>query len=71
MINIDVTKPSYLLASDKQTEVEIKANDQFNYPINGKAKVTVGYKPIAYEQSREIIAENMPTEKFEQQVSFF
>ena len=69
-INIDVTKPNYLLANEKQTEVEIKVNDQFDYPINGKAKVTVGYKPAQYEQSREIIAENMPTEKFEKEVCF-
>lgn len=69
-INIDIAKPNYLLASEKQTEVEIKAQDQFDYPINGKAKITVGYKPAQYEQSREIIAENMPTEKFEKEVSF-
>lgn len=68
-INIDIAKPNYLLASEKQTEVEIKAQDQFDYPINGKAKITVGYKPAQYEQSREMIAENMPTEKFEKEVS--
>jgi len=67
-INIDVTKPSYLLASDKQTDVEIRVNDQFNYPINGQVKVTVGYKPTIYEQSKEIMAENMPSEKFDKQV---
>lgn len=68
-INIDVTKPNYLLASDKQTEVEIQVTDQFDYPINGNVKVTVGYKPAPFEHSREAIAENMPTEKFEKQVS--
>lgn len=68
-INIDVTKPNYLLATDKQTEVEIKVTDQFQYPINGKAKITVGYKPAPFEQSRELIAENMPSEKFDKEVS--
>jgi len=67
-INIDVTKPNYLLATDKQTEVEVRVTDQNEYPIEGKLKVTVGYKPTVYEQSREIFAENMPTEKFEQQI---
>jgi len=68
-IQIEVVKPNYLLVTDKQTEIEIKANDQFDYPVKGNAKITVGYKPAPFEQSREVVAQNMPTQKFEQQIN--
>ena len=56
-----------MVKDDKEIEFEICAFDGRHFPVKGHMNVTIGYKPIQFEQGNAVSV-NLPSYKFNQTI---